>query len=119
MNIWLTTDQAAAFLAARGVTVVSRQGRQPPTPQTVKVWCRRGVLTQTQRIGGPQRGYYLVTQDELETFVPPMMGRPQAHIASPTALAKRRSRSQARPPSTNGVSSDDMGNTETPCDDHR
>ncbi len=116
MSTWLTTDQAAAFLAARGVTVVSRQGRQPPTPQTVKVWCRRGVLTQTQRIGGRQRGYYLVTQDELETFVPPVMGRPQADSASPTALAKRRSRSQARPPLVHAVTSDAMGTAAPPCD---
>jgi hypothetical protein len=47
MTTWLTTTQAAAFLAARGVTVLSRNGRQPPTPQTVKVWCYRGLLRQT------------------------------------------------------------------------
>ncbi|NNJ12231.1 hypothetical protein EKD04_018030 [Chloroflexales bacterium ZM16-3] len=87
MITWLTTTQAATFLASRGVTVVSRQGRQPPTPQTVKVWCQRGVLTQTQRIGGRQRGYYLVAQDELETFTPPAMGRPGGHAMSPAAHA--------------------------------
>jgi len=79
MTTWLTTVQAATFLAERGVRVVSRQGRQPPTPQTIKVWCRRGVLRQTQRIGGRQRGYYLVAQVELETFTPPVMGRPAQH----------------------------------------
>ncbi|NNJ12984.1 hypothetical protein EKD04_021905 [Chloroflexales bacterium ZM16-3] len=68
---------------------MSRQGRQAPTPQTVKVWCQRGVLTQTQRIGGRQRGYYLGDQDELETFTPPAMGRPGGQAASPAAPAKR------------------------------
>lgn len=94
MTAWLTTTEAAAFLAARGVTVVSRQGRQPPTPQTVKVWCQRGTLSQTQRIGGRQRGYYLIAQDELETFEPPPMGRPPIHDPSPATLARRRSRGQ-------------------------
>lgn len=81
MTAWLTTNQAAAFLSAHGVTVVSRLGRQPPTAQTIKVWCQRGILKQTQRIGGRQRGYYLIAQDELETFEPPAMGRPSVQRA--------------------------------------
>lgn len=96
MTAWLTTTEAAAFLAARGVTVVSRQGRQPPTPQTVKVWCQRGILSQTQRIGGRQRGYYLIAQDELERFEPPPMGRPPIPAPSAVALAKRKSRAQMK-----------------------
>jgi hypothetical protein len=98
MMTWLTTTEAATFLSARGVTVVSRQGRQPPTPQTIKVWCQRGVLAQTQRIGGRQRGYYLIAQDELERFEPPAMGRPLIHDPSPATLAKRRSRGRSHPP---------------------
>ena len=96
MTTWLTTTEAATFLAARGITVVSRLGRQPPTPQTIKVWCQRGTLSQTQRIGGRQRGYYLIAQDELERFEPPPMGRPPIPAPSTAALAKRKSRAQVK-----------------------
>lgn len=67
----LTTAEAAAFLAERGVRV---RGNKPGA-RTVEAWCKRGLLT-ADRIGGPRRGIYLIEQAELEKFEPPTLGRP-------------------------------------------
>jgi hypothetical protein len=66
----LTTAEAAAFLAERGVRVRGN----PPSARTVEAWCKKGQLP-AQRIGGPRRGIYLIKQADLKKFEPPKLGR--------------------------------------------
>lgn len=71
----LTTEQAAALLNERGVTVKGR-GQRPhaPSARTVEQWCRSGAL-KAERIGGPRRGAWLIDEAALAAFEPPAMGR--------------------------------------------
>lgn len=66
----LTTAEAAAYLAARGVTVHG----QPPTARHVMNWCRNKALKATFR-GAGTRGVYEIETADLDTFQPPRMGR--------------------------------------------
>jgi len=70
----LTTDEAAALLAERGVTVKQRGQAHPPTARNVEKWCKDGALA-CERKGGPRRGVWLVSEEALTGFVPPTMGR--------------------------------------------
>jgi len=90
----LTTDQAAALLAERGITVISRNGRKAPDQDTVTAWCRAQRFPGAIRIGGRRRGVWLIPRAVVETFEPPAMGRPPDSAPSATALTQRRSRSR-------------------------
>jgi hypothetical protein len=70
----LTTEEAAALLAERGVMVRQRSHEHPPTARNIEHWCKAGVLT-CERKGGPRRGVWLVAEEALEDFEPPTMGR--------------------------------------------
>lgn len=70
----LTTEEAAALLAERGIAVRQRGEELPPTARTVEAWCRSGAL-KARRIGGPRRGFWLIDRVDLDTFIPPKMGR--------------------------------------------
>lgn len=64
----LTTTEAAALLAERGIMV---------KVDTIKHWCQQGKFPNARRIGGPRRGTWLIPQGDLEAFIPPTMGRPK------------------------------------------
>ena len=67
----LTTAEAAALLAERGVTVKGRgQEPHPPTARTVEHWCRTGALAGTN-YGGR---VWLIEAQALDDFTPPIMG---------------------------------------------
>ena len=71
----LTTTEAAAQLAERGVLVKGRgTDPHPPTARTVEAWCRSGALV-CQHIGSGKRGFWLIDSTALETFIVPTMGR--------------------------------------------
>ena len=91
MTTWLIASEAAAFLAERGITVLSRAGCKPPDRDTVTAWARRGVLRQVRRVGSDRYGIWQFDTAELETFSPPAMGRPLAAAPAPApAPAARR-----------------------------
>lgn len=69
-NTPLTTAEAAALLADRGILVRDN----PPRTRTIEAWCKRGVIRAT-RIGGPRRAIYLIDVTDLDGFEPPVMGR--------------------------------------------
>jgi hypothetical protein len=96
VTIWLIASEAAAFLAARGITVVSREGCKPPDRDTVTAWARRGVLRQVRRVGSDRYGIWQFDQAELESFVPPVMGRPLAADPTPATAARRPKRLKQR-----------------------
>lgn len=66
----LTTAEAAALLAERGVRVRGK----PPGARTVESWCKRGLI-KAKRVGGPRRGIYLIEEENLKDFKPPLLGR--------------------------------------------
>lgn len=70
----LTTAQAAALLAERGVRVKGKNGEHAPTARTVEQWCRRELLP-CDHIGEGRRGFWLVSEEALDNFTPPPMGR--------------------------------------------
>lgn len=76
MNSLLTTTEAAALLSDRGITVRSKRDGtdRPPSANTVKHWCQQGRFATAQRIGGTQRGYWLIDKAELLAFTPPAIG---------------------------------------------
>lgn len=93
MAEWLTIDEAAEFLRQRGVTVRRGNQERPPSRHTVFAWCKNGILKRTQQKGvGEKRRYWLIDREELETFTPPKLGRPQDANPSPLAQAQRESR---------------------------
>jgi hypothetical protein len=92
----LTTDQAAALLAERGITVISRSGRKAPDQDTVTAWCRAQRFAGAIRIGGRRRGVWLIPRAAVETFEPPPMGRPPDPTPSKMARAQRQSRKRRR-----------------------
>ena len=67
----LTTAQAAAYLNERGgfSFVV--------TQQLVHQWLKRGKFPTARKVGGRERGYWLIPEAELVRFRPPRMGRPR------------------------------------------
>lgn len=71
----LTTEEAAKILTARGVLVKGKGTEpHPPTARTVENWCRTGKII-CSHIGVGRRGTWLVEEEALEVFTPPMMGR--------------------------------------------
>ena len=72
----LTTEQAAALLSERGITIRQRGKEHPPTARNVEYWCRTGLIV-SERIGGPRRGFWIIDADSLDSFVPPKMGAPE------------------------------------------
>jgi hypothetical protein len=71
----VTTEEAAAYLAERGVLIKGKGTElHPPSARSVEAWCRAGVL-ECEHVGVGKRGMWLVSKDVLETFVPPTMGR--------------------------------------------
>ncbi len=66
----MTTAEAAALLAERGIRV---RGNKPGA-RTVESWCKRGLI-KADRIGGPRRGIYLIKESDLLGFEPPSLGR--------------------------------------------
>lgn len=65
----LTTTKAALFLKEqRGIIVKA---------DTVKHWCLQGRFPNAERCtDGGGRGYWLISEDDLLTFAPPVTGRP-------------------------------------------
>lgn len=100
MGKLLTTTEAAERLAERGIVVQGRSGLRPPDGATVTAWCRADRFPGAIRQGGPRRGVWLIPEEAVDTFEPPVMGRPPDDDPSPTALAQRRSRERRRHSST-------------------
>ena len=96
MTTWLIASEAAAFLAARGITVMSRAGCKAPDRDTVTAWARRGVLRQVRRVGSDRYGIWQFDTAELETFSPPAMGRPLAADPASATVARRSKRLKCR-----------------------
>lgn len=62
----LTTVEAAALLAERGVVVKA---------DTVKHWCQQGKFPGAKAPAN-QRGVWLIPREDLDNFQPPKIGRP-------------------------------------------
>lgn len=71
----LTTAEAAAYLAERGVLVKGKNGEHPPTARTVEQWCRREGVLPCEHVGEGRRGFWLISEEALFSFTPPPMGR--------------------------------------------
>jgi len=71
----LTTAEAAALLAARGVLIRVHGETYPPRARHIAAWCRSGALPATS-LGSGTRATWQIEQDALDTFTPPAHGRP-------------------------------------------
>ena len=64
---YLTTQQAAAYLAERGYTVGRRRigGKGAPTADTIKHWCEQGKFPRVEKRG---RDWY-IPQEDLDRLI--------------------------------------------------
>jgi hypothetical protein len=61
----LTTTEAAALLAERGVKGYKGRGIQP---DTVKRWCYQGKFPNAKHYAGSGRGVWLIPQEDVEAL---------------------------------------------------